>query len=180
MSSPDLKRMKVDQLKDVLKQRGVPSSNKLKAELLHLSEKAVKVYKPIEPCDHEESERRRRRVTTHNGKEIDLYNRKINWTNDLKKLPNVTLSQVFRYLVRQCEWTSERLCSYTSDDGYKMFLSGHVVKVELGIIARHSEHLYVSGSTIPEERQKDDRYDTWVLISLRSFIVSAGCQCTAA
>ncbi len=180
MSSPNFKRMKVEQLKDVLKQRGVPSSNKLKAELLDLSEKAVKVYKPIEPCDHDYSERKRRQVTTQDGQEVDLYNRKVKWTIDLKDLPHITLSNIFRYLVGHCGWTSERLCSYTNDDGYKMFLSGHVVKCEIGTISRHKEHVYIQGSVIPEERQRDDRYDTWVLLSTRSFIVSAGCQCTAA
>ncbi len=177
---PDLKRLKVEGLKDVLKQRGVPSSNKLKNELLELAEKAVKVYKPLESCDHIQSERSRRTVTTSDGKEVNLYNKKVKWNTDLKDLPTISLGNTFRYLVTHCEWTSERLCSYTSDDGYRMFLSGHVVKVELGTIIGHMEHLYIRGSVVPEERQKDDRYDTWVLLSTKSFIISGGCECTAA
>ncbi len=180
MSSPDVKRMKVAELRDVLKQRGIPNSNKLKAELLELSEKAVKLYSPLEPCDHDKSERIRRKVTGTDGKEIDLYGRKVKWSTSLKDLPNITLSHVFRYCVRHCGWTTERLCTYTSDDGYRMFLSNHVVKVELGVILRHSEHMYIKGSVIPEQRQSADRYDTWLLVSTRSFVVSAGCECTAA
>ncbi len=177
---PDIKRLKVDGLKNVLKERGVPSSNKRKSELLELAEKAVKVYTPLEACDHAASEHKRRKVTTLDGKEVDLYNRKVNWTTNIKDLPNITLSHVFRYCVRHCEWTTERLCTYTADDGYKMFLSGHVIRVEIGLISSHSEHIYVKGSIIPEQRQGDDRYNTWILISKRSFIVSAGCECTAA
>ncbi len=172
--------MKVPELREVLKQRGVPSSNKLKDELLELSKKAVKVYKPIEPCDHENSEHARRKVITTKGHEVDLYGRKVNWSTNLKNLPDLTLSHVFRYCVGHCGWTTERLCNYTADDGYRMFCSNHVVRVELGVISAHSEHIYIKGSIIPEQRQSDDRYDTWLLVSTRSYIVSAGCECTSA
>ncbi len=89
MNSPELKRMKVKDLKGVLKDRGVPSSNKLKEELLELSKKAVKVYQPLEPCDHDKSERTRRKVSTSNGQEVNLYGRKVNWSTDLKNLQDL-------------------------------------------------------------------------------------------
>ncbi len=175
-----MKKLKVPELQEVLKCRGVPHAGKNKPELLQLSEKAVQYYKPLEPCDHDKSERDRRRVVTQDGKEINLYGRKVTYSLDLKDLPTLTLSNIFRYLVHKNKWTSEKLANYTEDNGYKLFVAGNVERVELGVISGHRDHIYIKGSIKPAQRWSDDRYDSWLLVSTKSYIESGGCGCVAA
>ncbi len=180
MTDPPLKKLKVPELKEVLKCRGIPHSDKKKAELLELSEKAIQHYEPLEPCDHVKSERDRRQVLTEDGKKVNLYGRQVKWSLDLKELPTITLSNTFRYCVRKGKWTAENLANYTADNGYKLFVAGNVERVELGVIQRHVDHIYIRGSIKPAQRWSDDRYDAWLLVSKKSYIESAGCGCVAA
>ncbi len=177
---PPLKKLKVPELKEILKCRGIPHTDKNKPELLELSEKAVKHYEPLESCDHDQSEFDRRQVIKRDGKKVNLFGRSVKWTLELKSMPTLTLSNIFRYLVKKSKWTSERLADYTSDNGYKLFVAGNVERVELGTISKHQDHVYIKGSVKPAQRWSDDRYDSWILVSTLSFIESAGCGCVAA
>ena len=45
----------VSELKKILTDRGIPCNGKLRAELVTLAQKAVKLYREREGCDHETS-----------------------------------------------------------------------------------------------------------------------------
>ena len=57
----------VSELKKILTDRGIPCNGKLRAELVTLAQKAVKLYREREGCDHELSERKRRCVVVEDG-----------------------------------------------------------------------------------------------------------------
>ena len=103
------KNMTVPQLKKFLVERGVPCTGKRRRELENLAEKAAKVYPVLEECDHEASERKRRRVSTADGSVRDLNGKAVAWTRDLKHLPPVHISDVYAYLLTDCGWTYERI-----------------------------------------------------------------------
>ena len=84
------------------------------------------------------------------------------------------------YLTVGCEWTSQRLKHFKSDDGYCMFVDHHVEMVEVGAIHNEAEFLYLRGKVKPEQRQTAQRYLTWVLCSMMGEIKSGGCECVAA
>lgn len=175
-------RLKVPELKAVLKRKGISCSDKRKDELLLLVGRAD-VYEDLEPDDREESEKKRRCVSvTVNGvsETVDLRGKKVSWTDNLNDAPVVRDGNIFAYLMHHCQWGWTRVNSSQEDDGYKMFLDQHVEKLRVGKIHDHSEHVYVEGSVRPEQRQTDTRYNTWLLVSTDALIESAGCQCVAA
>lgn len=176
----DIQRMKVEELKRFLTDRGIPSGGKRKQELIELVLKARDKYNVIEPCDHDESERNRRRVVKDDGSLIDLNGKQVLWTSNLRTLPKLVLRDVFVYLVNSCNWTAERLSQYASDDGYLMFKDNHIENLQVGKIENHNEYVYVKASVKPEQRQGAQRYNTWLLQSSDASIVSAGCACVAA
>ena len=178
--------MNVSQLKEILGRKGISHSGKRKEELEGLVEAAERHgITDLEPDDHLESERKRRcvRVTGGRGESasVCLLGRTVRWSSDLSSLPVLRDGNIFGYLMHHCKWSRERLDSVERDDGYRMFLDGHVEGIQQGVIDGHSDHLYVEGRIKPEERQSAPRYNTWLLLSAHNnSIVSAGCQCVAA
>ena len=173
--------LRVDELKKILSDRGIPCAGKTKEELRGLVEKGWCRYEVKEGCDHEESERKRRRVVGDDGYVIDLNGRSVEWTTSLKDCPSLSLGDVFAYLIKSCQWTPERLTKFKDDDGYLMFVDNHVETVVLGLIDGVNTHVFVKGSVMPEQRQTAQRYHTWLLLNSRnSEVISAGCECVAA
>ena len=87
--------LRVDELKKILNDRGIPCAGKTKEELMGLVEKGWCRYEVKEGCDHEESERKRRRVVGDDGYVIDLNGRSVEWTTSLKDCPSLSLSAMF-------------------------------------------------------------------------------------
>lgn len=176
----NFERMTVPQLKAFLTKRGIPCNGKRKSELESLAKKSVSMYDVIEPCDREESAKKRRRVTGADGSVRDLNDKFVTWKDDLRGLPTITCADVFVFLTVECEWTSQRLKNYKSDDGFRMFVDHHVEMVEVGSIQGEVDFLYIRGKVKPEQRQSAQRYSTWVICSSTGEIKSAGCECVAA
>ena len=64
-ANTNIKRMSVDELKRFLKDCGIPCSGKKREELVFLAERGSEKYEVLETCDHDESERKRKRVVCH-------------------------------------------------------------------------------------------------------------------
>ncbi len=64
--------MSVDELKKFLTARGIPCSGKKKEELVFLAERGKDKYEVSETCDHDESERKRKRVVCDDGNTVVL------------------------------------------------------------------------------------------------------------
>ena len=126
------RRLRVDELKKYLQDRGVLCVGKRKGELVLLAEKAGRVYEEKGECDHEESLRKRRRIEGENGAVVDLNSATVTWTDNLSKLPVITLGEVFKYLLKQCSWSAERMANYREDDGFLMFKDQHIEHVKYG------------------------------------------------
>lgn len=169
----------VSELKKILTDRGIPCNGKLRAELVTLAQKAVKLYREREGCDHELSERKRRCVVVEDGT-VDLNGKTVQWTSDLKELPSITCGDVFAYLTVEFGWSSQRLKQHKSDDGYRMFVDKHIEMVEVGRIVDTNDFLYVRGKVKPEQRHTAERYVTWLLCCSTGEVKSAGCGCIAA
>ena len=176
----DLTKKTVPELKKILSQRGVSTTGKRREELLTLARKAVELYDAREECDHEDSERKRRRVIHDDGTIVDLHGKTVTWTSKLKDLPAITCSDIFAYLLVECKWSSQRLKQHRKDDGYMMYRERHVEDVVMGKILGHSDHMYIRAKVKPEQRFCGERYTTWVLCSTGGEIKSAGCGCVAA
>ncbi|XP_002739421.1 uncharacterized protein LOC100369686, partial [Saccoglossus kowalevskii] len=177
----DFSRLRVPDLKKYLTDRRIPCAGKKKNELVELAQKASGIYDVIEDCDHDESERKRRRVLNDDGTvAVNLNGKQVVWTRTLHCLPKVALGDVFAYLIKNCEWTPERLTKYKHDDGYLMFKDNHVEDVLLGKVSGHIDHVYVKAEVKPEQRQTAQRYATWLLLSSDAEVMSAGCGCVAA
>ena len=123
--------------------------------------------------------RKRQRVHVEGKGEVDLHNKQIFWQSDLTHMPVISLPDTYAYLLSEGRWTVDRVIRYSEDDGYLMFKTGHTENVVLGIIKDHPQHCYIKSELKPEERQKADRYPTWLLVSSTGVIVSAGCGCVA-
>ena len=139
--------------------RGVPSGGK-KNEQVDLVEKALEAYEEIQPCDHKESERKRRTMVDDDDGTVlvNLNGKEITWTSDLKAIPRLSTGDVFAYLVDHCEWTTERLAKHKSD--YLIYKDGHVEDVKMGNIIQYAGHSYIKAMVKPEQRQTAQRYST--------------------
>ncbi len=82
----------VDQLKQIFRERGIPYAGKSKEELVVLAERAVHYYDIKASCDHDEPEKKRRRVARSDGSSVDLYGKSVQWHRDLigRDTPNDT------------------------------------------------------------------------------------------
>ncbi len=175
--------MSVPQLQAILRRKGIPCVGKRKADLLVLCKQAEEAGVPdLEADDHQISEVKRRCVAGGaDGGTISLYGREVEWTENMNGMPVVKDGNVFAYLFGQCQWSCERMDSFTQDDGYLMHKDSHCVTLKLGRIKDHTQHCYVEGGVIPEQRQGDKPYNTWLLLEQKTGKVnSAGCQCVAA
>ena len=60
--------MRVDELKNLLTQRGIPCSGEKKGDgFVGLAARAEGKYEPLDACDHEESEQKRLRIVENDG-----------------------------------------------------------------------------------------------------------------
>ena len=123
----DYAALKVCELKDILTRKGITTAGKKKTELLELVRRAQGVYKDLERCDKEESERKRRCVDG-----IDLSGKVVSWSKELNKMPAIKEGNVFAYLLHHCKWSRERLDCFESDDGYKMHSDRHMEDMQIG------------------------------------------------
>lgn len=67
--------------------------------------------------------------------------------------------------------------NYKSDNAYQLYMCGHVSDVRL--CQCDSNYMYVKGSCIPETRQAERPYDSWILLDNTGSIHSGGCTCVA-
>ena len=173
-----LEKLTVPKLKQVLRERGIPSTGYKKAALLQLAKEGIQLYDPLDSDDREKSVKER---TTIKGVTLPSPDScVISITDNLKDLPPTSLTDLLIYLRVRCKWGDDRLRNYKQDDGYKMHLDCHITKVELGHMKANNSHIYVKGRCIPEQSQSAEPYRVWLLLQRESGILeSAGCNCVA-
>ncbi|KAJ8310318.1 hypothetical protein KUTeg_012183 [Tegillarca granosa] len=81
------------------------------------------------------------------------------------------------YLTTSCDWDANRLKSFKTDNSYKLFEANHIDNVRLGML-EHG-YRYVKASCVPETRQSDVPYCSWLLYTSMGYIQTGGCTCVA-
>ena len=94
----DFASMKVPQLRELLKRRGICGSSYNKRDLIQLAEQAVQLYDEKEPDDHDSQTLKRRRVVVNGDSYMLPDPAKIrSWTTDLSSLPSLQSGHVIAY-----------------------------------------------------------------------------------
>ena len=100
------------------------------------------------------------------------------WSKNLKHVPSTESCDIMIYFMKECGWEDERLKKYKSDNGYKLHLANHVGNVEMAKIP-DVPYTYIKCTCVPETRQNDTPYQTWVCIKDDGTVHSGGCACVA-
>ena len=100
------------------------------------------------------------------------------WTKNLISIPDLESGDIMVYLYKECGWGEKRLKSYKGDNGYKLFLANHISDVEICSL-QNAPYTYVRANCIPETRQNEDSYRTWILLEKSGGVHSGGCTCVA-
>ena len=118
-------------LKEYLTKRGIQVSDqgraKRKAELVELALKAFKIKLPkIHEEDEDLAKVIEQKLETDKGRlpRPELIQ---NWSYDFSGMPEFTFADLYTYLIgSEEEYTAEKLKSFKSLHGYKLFADGHV------------------------------------------------------
>lgn len=73
-------------------------------------------------------------------------------------------------------WSEERLGAYKDDNGFRLFLSKHIDMVEIHDIV-DTDYVYILATCVPETRQSENPYCTWILVEKNGQVKSGGCSC---
>ena len=118
-------------LKEYLKKRGIQVSDqgraKRKAELVELAQRAFKMKLPkIDEEDEYLTKVIEQKLETDKGRlpRPELIQ---NWSYDFSGMPEFTFADLYMYLITsEEEYLAEKLKSFKSLQGYKLFADGHV------------------------------------------------------
>jgi hypothetical protein len=175
----------VPQLKEFLKERGIQTSIYRKENLIRLAEAATEMK--IQPEERSLQSKRgldlqRRTVevgTDESSVTVVLpdVNRLASWKCELKNLPKIEMGDIMVYLMTKCGWGTNRLKSYKDDNSFKLYQTNHIDKVVIAPVAH--DYMYVKSACVPETRQLEKPYETWILVKKDGSVKSGGCTCVA-
>ena len=147
-------------LKQFLQDRGIQISseekNKRKAELVELSVNANKMkLEKIKEGDHEEKSVLMLKVRTTEHGVLPNPNTIKDWTNNVSKIPELTFPDIYNYLIGKAEYDEEKLKSFKSLQGYRLFKDEHVLDLKLHKV-ENKPYTFVKFNVKPTERSKVD------------------------
>ncbi|KAJ8307678.1 hypothetical protein KUTeg_014772 [Tegillarca granosa] len=93
-------------------------------------------------------------------------------------MPLVETSDILIYCLNVCGWNNSRMTRYREDNGYQLFLAHHIKDVHLHH-CKGTEFLYIKADCVPETRQSEVPYTTWVIMHRSGYFKSGGCSCVA-
>ncbi|XP_070550275.1 uncharacterized protein [Ptychodera flava] len=180
ITTDDVKKMKVPELRKFLKSRNVTCGEATKAQLVELSVLTLELdVRAIADDDYEKSLGERRTVID-GGRQVVLPDPNVitQWESSLKMMPKIDIADVFVYLISHCCWSTSRMKKYRYDRGYRLYKDGNIIGVQLHPMP-DVNHLYVMGDCVRETSVREKPYKTWLLLSEEGDIVSGGCTCVA-
>lgn len=173
---------KVPELQRFLRDRGISTGNSRKDHLIRLAEAAADMNVPsVAPDDYHSMSVSRRTVgdpVTGNDIVLSDVDKVTGWTPNLTMLPTIEIGDVMVYLLGTCGWTNDRLKTYKTDNSFQLFQANHVYDVNCCIL-RDGHFIYIRSKCVPETRQSEKPYDTWVLLDKSGSVKSGGCTCVA-
>ena len=172
----------VAELKEYLTERGIQTSIYNRERLVVLASAAADIGLEPEsdPLDvKREHDHERRTIVLSTGETTLLPDVKdiTDWQCDLAYIPNIEMGDIMVYLMTSCGWIKSRLSSYKNDNSYKLFENKHVDNVMLKTF--ENDYTYVMSTCLPETRQNEKPYQTWLLLSKDGSVKSGGCTCVA-
>jgi hypothetical protein len=123
-------------LRQILKSKGVPFSNKNKQELIDLCETADALQLPQANHDDADASIRRRTVRGITHPQPNDKDSAIAWTSNLVNIPSVDTFDVTSFLQNYCGWSADRIRRRKTDNGYKLHCSGHIHDVNMAALGR--------------------------------------------
>lgn len=132
--SEDFSKLKVDELKNYLRERGIQLSDggkgKRKAELLDLCQKAAAMkQRKLDDSAEDRTKLLEDKLQTSEGKLPDPKSLSA-WTHNFSKIPEFTFGDLYNYLVGKEDYSPENLRSFKSLLGFRLFRDGHVVDLK--------------------------------------------------
>ena len=146
-------------------------------------------------------------INTHSGSPVECeLNKESHYIPDLRNLPQFSFGDIFAYCLDVCDWSSSRLKSYKNDDGFRLFRSNHIDKVQLSQVSKsmlilnlylkcvhnsfqvaddvHKAPLpltitLVKAACIPETRQSNAPYTPEVMLDDTGIVLKGRCTCPA-
>ncbi|KAK3086590.1 hypothetical protein FSP39_020732 [Pinctada imbricata] len=181
MAAESQNKRTVPEMKEFLAERGIQTSIYNKDQLIKLVEAASELGLETEADPEEEKsqhDEERRTVTMSTGITTILPDVKdfTEWQCDLTTLPTIEIGDIMVYLLTNCGWIKTRLSSYKEDNGYKLFENRHIDTVMLKNL---NEFTYIKSTCLPETRQNEKPYQTWILLGNDGSVKSGGCTCVA-
>ena len=182
MATEQQKFKSVPELKEFLRERGIQTSLYRKEQLIQLAVAASEINLEAESDsfdDKRDSDQLRRTVVIGGYSNVVLpdVGSITGWQSDLSSIPNIEMGDIMVYLMTTCGWGAGRLKSYKEDNSYKLFQNRHIDNVRIGNIEHN--YIYVRCTCVPETRQSEKPYETWILLNRNGTIKSGGCTCVA-
>ena len=182
--SKDFSKLKVDELKNYLRERGIQLSHggqgKRKAELLDLSQKAAAMkQRKLDDSFEDRTKLPEDKLQTSEGKLPD-HKTLSAWTHNFSKIPDFTFGDLYNYLVGKDDYSPENLRSFKSLLGFRLFHDGHVVDLKYCPVEGKSFCL-LQFKVKPTERAKNEdgqtTYNGFVILNSSGEVHSAFCPC---
>ena len=182
--SEDFAKLKVDELKNYLRERGIQLSDggkgKRKAELLDLCQKAAamkekKLDDSVEDCAKPLEDK----LQTSEGTLPDPKTLS-SWTHNFSTIAEFTFGDLYNYLIGKDDYSPEDLRSFKSLLGFKLFRDGHVVDLRYCPVEGKSL-CFFQFKVKPTERAKTEdgqtTYNGFVILNSSGEVHSAFCPC---
>ncbi len=184
----NLKKLKVTELQQILKDRGVSlAENPRKASLVELCEAALKLNIEVDPDGLLED--REHVISSKLMKENGTFLPNpgtLAKVNDISGLPLVSIIDIYNYLAQCHFYTNESLRDYKRMEGYTMAIDGCVENIETCRMVGHEGYHVMYGHVKPRTRAVDPvtklkYYSNWVILleskTRNTSIYSAYCVC---
>ena len=178
-SSEDLRKLKVEQLKAILKKSGEPTSGR-KEDLVLRCFVLVERSKggPLNDITNDSV------PSTTNSSDIsyEVIIREANncvWRKDLRELPAFTFVQLYDYLVKKTSKYSNldvsAIAGYKKLKAFNFFKEGHIKDLQL---CQKDNHVFVKGEVLASMKSEKNK-SVLVFDRTSNDIVRAACKCPA-
>ena len=183
-----LKKLKVTDLQNILRERGVSYDKFKKASLVELCTAALELNIEVDPDglledrDHVISSK----LKKEKGGSLPNPGLLQKENHCVPGLPKVTIIDIYNYLTQCHFYTNESLRDYTRMEGYTMAIDNHCGDIESCQIFGHEGYYALSSKVRPRTRDEDPvtklkYYSIWIIFSAcksrNTCIYSAYCVC---
>ncbi|XP_069110803.1 uncharacterized protein [Argopecten irradians] len=165
MANAEVSTKKVPELQRFLKIRGITTTNLKKTHLIDLCQAVEAINLPIDPdcatCSGDKS----CTPATYGIPDPFVLD---NYTSDLSYIPNISLYDVFNYLINKIStYDKRKLKAYKSCDEYRLYFDGHVQDLQFSEVRPSSDVCAFRATVKPTQKDvtylSKSAYDVWIV-----------------